>query len=100
MKDVEKMSNQERINFLGVKEASKHPGYGIRTEPVIYKPAYTEQGGAYYLAFEKNRQDSKTKLPKMRTPREFIIKTESFKKFKPEKKKQEVRIKNFKPRKK
>jgi len=85
--DVSKMSNQERINPLGVEEANKYLGpHKRRNDQVEYWPAVTEVGGQFYLAqlalkdeASKRGEDYKIKP----TPRECVIPTYSFKRKKP-----------------
>lgn len=74
-KDVEKMTTQERIYYLGVEEASKYRPRGIRTKffPFI-DPALSAGFQAYEKAAILSGNKGKVKLPK-----EFINETKSYK---------------------
>ena len=84
MSDLAKMSNQERINLLGVEEASKYHGPYERTTELEYIPALTPAGAKWHQARSAMRE--KGINVKFNIPREFVIPTQSFKKNKPEKK--------------
>jgi hypothetical protein len=88
--DLSKLSNQERIQLLGVEEAAKYHGPYSRVKPPNpYYPILTPKG-AEFAQF----QDAQRKLGVIPDPmpKEFIFPSFSFKKNKPERKEKTITL--------
>jgi hypothetical protein len=88
--DLSKLSNQERIELLGVEEASKYHGPYSRVKPPNpYYPILTPQG-AEFKSFQEAQRKLGVKPDPM--PREFIFPSISFKKNRPSEKAETIML--------